>query len=312
MKLNVMITGATGLLGRAVVKQLEQSESYRVLPCGFSRAGIGVHRIDLTQAEAVQQFIATQQPDMIIHCAAERRPDVSEQSPEAALALNVRASSNLAKAAKANGAWLLYISTDYVFDGTKPDYPETAEPSPVNFYGESKWQGERAVLAVDNGFAILRLPILYGAVEQLAESAVLVLLKQLLDSSPQRQDDWAIRSPTSTLDIAGAIEKLLNRQQERADVKGIYHFSALERMTKYQMLQRMAAGLDLSCDHISPVSMPSDNAKRPRDCSLSCQRLADLGIFSQVNFEQGIKQSLANSSNLLIPSSGYSRFFMTD
>lgn len=294
----IMVTGATGLLGRAVVKQLELT-GHEVIATGFSRASERVHKLDLTAPLDVEAFIAREQPQVIVHCAAERRPDVSEQNPQAALALNLTASQALAMAAKANNAWLIYISTDYVFDGTQPKYAEDAATHPVNFYGESKLKGEEIVLDTSADFAVLRLPILYGQVEKLSESAVLVLVNQLIERRAQGVDHWAIRSPTSTADIAQAIDKMIAQHIEHSTVQGIYHFSAIETMTKYQMLLTLGEMLQLSTTHLTPESTPTDNAKRPRDCTLSCTRLAALGICSEINFATGVRQALTQSSGAL-------------
>ncbi|MCL1040118.1 SDR family oxidoreductase [Shewanella marisflavi] len=296
--LKIMITGATGLLGRALIERFS-SEAVTILACGYSRATPDMHRLDLTDKPAVELFIANHKPDVILHCAAERRPDVSERDPQAALALNQAASEHLAQAAKAHDAWLCYISTDYVFDGTAPDYGEEDETHPLNFYGESKRQGELAVLGVSPGFAVLRLPILYGQVESLAESAVLVMLTQLVSQEASTQDNWATRSPTSTLDIANALVAMMTRQQTLGDVSGIYHFTGAERMTKYQMLVKMAKILGLSHQHIAPLSTPNDSAKRPKDCSLSMARLKSLAIKSEIEFELGVKYSLSRSGPAL-------------
>lgn len=294
----IMVTGATGLLGRAVVKQLELT-GHEVVATGFSRASERVHKLDLTAPLAVEAFIAREQPQVIVHCAAERRPDVSEQNPQAALALNLTASQALAMAAKANNAWLIYISTDYVFDGTQPKYAEDAVTHPVNFYGESKLKGEEIVLNTSADFAVLRLPILYGQVEKLSESAVLVLVNQLIERRAQGVDHWAVRSPTSTADIAKAIDKMIGQHIEAPIVQGIYHFSAAETMTKYQMLLTLGEILQLSTAHLTPELTPTDNAKRPRDCTLSCTRLAALGICSEINFATGVRQALTQSSGAL-------------
>lgn len=294
----IMVTGATGLLGRAVVKQLILA-GHQVIATGFSRASEGVHRLDLTVPADVAAFIAREQPQVIVHCAAERRPDVSEQNPQAALALNLTASQALATAAKANQAWLIYISTDYVFDGTHPPYAEAAPTNPVNFYGESKLKGEQVVLKTSGDFAVLRLPILYGQVEQLSESAVLVLIKQLLQTHPQSVDHWAVRSPTSTADIAHGIEQMIAKHAEGIAVQGIYHFSAMATMSKYQMLLTLGDILQLSTAHLTPESTPTDNAKRPRDCSLHSGRLAALGIRSQLDFPTGVRHALAQSGAAL-------------
>ena len=309
----IMVTGATGLLGRALVKHLTEQGEHQLIVCGFSRMNDAGYRLDLTQANQVAEFVALHKPDVIVHCAAERRPDISEQNPQAALALNADATQSLALAAHEHQAWLLYISTDYVFDGTAPQYSEDAVTNPVNFYGESKLQGEQIVLATDPGFAVLRLPILYGDVESLEESAVTVLLKYLAQAATVETgaatittptayiDAWAIRSPTSTQDIAHAIAQMINLQlTSNKDLVGCYHFSAQQTMTKYQMLVQMAQLLNVSHSHVIAVTSATDSAKRPRDCSLSCERLASLGIKSEVPFELGMARVLQHMPKPLL------------
>ncbi|MPY26108.1 dTDP-4-dehydrorhamnose reductase family protein [Shewanella sp. YLB-07] len=295
----IMITGATGLLGRAVKAQIESSQVHQVIATGFSRVQAGIYKLDLTQSERVDEFIGHHQPDVIVHCAAERRPDVSEQDPEAALALNLGATKALAESARKHGTWVIYISTDYVFDGTAPNYAESDKPNPVNFYGESKWLGEQALLETSKGFAVLRLPILYGQVEKVSESAILILLNQLMDKQTQEVDHWAVRSPTSTQDIALAIEKMIELNISKFDLSGIYHFSGKETMSKYQMLLAIGEVLGLDVNHLVPVSEPADSAKRPKDCSLHCDRLALLGISSQVDFKSGVFDALKASTAAL-------------
>ncbi|GIU27910.1 NAD(P)-dependent oxidoreductase [Shewanella schlegeliana] len=290
-----MVTGATGLLGRALIKLLEQNAEHQIIACGYSRCGPNIERLDLTQAPQVSAFVAKHKPDIIVHCAAERRPDISEQDPQAALALNTDATQFLAQVASQQGAWLLYISTDYVFDGSLSPYREDAAPNPANFYGQSKLQGELVVCDAQQGFAILRLPILYGEVESLKESAVMVLLNHLIDTTEQSIDNWAIRSPTSTADVAAAIVKMIVVKQAGESLAGHYHFSAKETMTKYQMLLAMGELLGLATGHLIPVTSPTDSAKRPKDSSLSCERLVSLGIESKVPFRIGFKRALQDS-----------------
>ena len=106
----------------------------------------------------------------------QRFPDKVEADYEAALRINVESSRNIAEACKEVGARMIYISTDYVFDGSHPPYFPDNEPHPLNKYGESKLGGEKAVLAVDDKFLVLRIPVLYGGVTKLNESAVTILL----------------------------------------------------------------------------------------------------------------------------------------
>lgn len=294
---NVMVTGATGLLGRAVVKALAKKHS--VTATGFSRAAEGITRLDLTDVDAVARAVAGIAPKVIVHCAAERRPDVSAQNPDAAKALNLSATQALCQAAKAAGAWLIYISTDYVFDGTEPPYSEDAMPNPVNFYGETKLMGELAVAELLPGAAILRLPILYGQVERLDESAVFVLIEQLLDYHKQGVDDWAVRRPTSTADIARAIDGMLDKHLAGEAISGIYHFSASQAFTKHGMLVALAQILGKDCGHMIAQANPADTARRPKDCTLSCDRLAALGLLHTHSFEEAAAEALCASATAM-------------
>lgn len=151
---------------------------------------------------------------MLVHCAAQRFPDKVDKDPEAARALNVSAARHLAKKAATQGVHMIYISTDYVFPGTRGDAPyETdAAPNPSNLYGQTKLDGERAILeeyakAGKHGSAtVLRVPVLYGRAETPSESAVNVLMDAVWKNQTEgikcKMDHWSIRYPTNTEDVA--------------------------------------------------------------------------------------------------------------
>ncbi|KAF7643074.1 hypothetical protein LDENG_00245520, partial [Lucifuga dentata] len=143
--LTVLVTGATGLLGRAVYREF-QNNGWLVIGTGYRRARPRLLCCDLTDEDAVKMLIHNNKPDVIVHCAAERRPDVVERHTEAAVNLNVHATATLAKEAAAAGVFFLYISSDYVFDGRNPPYGEDDSPNPLNLYGRSKLEGERETL----------------------------------------------------------------------------------------------------------------------------------------------------------------------
>lgn len=145
--------------------------------------------------------------------AAQRFPDKVDKDPEGAKALNVEASRSLARLAAERDILLIYISTDYVFPGTPGDapYEADAEPKPTNLYGQTKFDGERAVLdeyakAGKTGFGTtLRVPVLYGVADKPSDSAVNVLLDIVQQADAEKSkvtmDHWAIRYPTNTEDI---------------------------------------------------------------------------------------------------------------
>lgn len=289
MSKKVLITGASGLLGRAIFREFEGEGSWQVLGLAFSRATEKLKKVDLTNIESVTQVINDFKPSVVIHSAAERRPDVVEKREEDTKNLNVIATRNLCKAAASVGAWVLYISTDYVFDGKNPPYSETAEPSPLNKYGQSKLDGEKATLETSADNSVLRVPILYGEVEYLGESAVTVLFEKVKVTDSQCvMSDYERRYPTSCADVAFVIRELSDNRIKNPNIKGIYHWSSNENMTKYDMAAAMAEAFGWSTDHIKADKNPSGGAPRPFNSHLSCGRLEELGIGKWTLFKDNI------------------------
>uniref|UniRef100_A0A8B9TIJ6 Methionine adenosyltransferase 2 subunit beta n=2 Tax=Anas platyrhynchos TaxID=8839 RepID=A0A8B9TIJ6_ANAPL len=289
----VLITGATGLLGRAVFKEFNQN-NWNAVGCGYRRAQPKFEQINLLDSVAVHEIIRDFQPHVIVHCAAERRPDVVESQPDAASQLNVAASGNLAKEAAGIGAFLIYISTDYVFDGTNPPYKETDIPNPLNLYGKTKLEGEKAVLENNDGAAVLRIPVLYGEVERLEESAVTVMFDKVQFSNKSaNMDHWQQRFPTNVKDVATVCRQLAEKRMLDPSVKGTFHWSGNEQMTKYEMACAIADAFNLPSSHLRPITdCPVMGALRPRNAQLDCSKLEMLGIGQRTPFRAGIKESL--------------------
>lgn len=289
MSKKVLITGASGLLGRAIFREFEGEGSWQVFGLAFSRATEKLKKVDLTNIESVTQVINDFKPSVVIHSAAERRPDVVEKREEDTKNLNVIATRNLCKAAASVGAWVLYISTDYVFDGKNPPYSETAEPTPLNKYGQSKLDGEKATLETSADNSVLRVPLLYGEVEYLGESAVTVLFEKVKVTDSQCvMSDYERRYPTSCADVAFVIRELSDNRIKNPNIKGIYHWSSNENMTKYDMAAAMAEAFGWSTDHIKADKNPSGGAPRPFNSHLSCGRLEELGIGKWTLFKDNI------------------------
>lgn len=204
----VVITGASGLLGKAVYDQMKSFDT--VIATGYTRAVDPLVKLNLLDQAATEDFLKLYNPNVVIHCAAERRPDVSAQNEAQTLALNVDACRKLAKLSNSMGFFLIYISSDYVFDGTNPPYDVDATPNPLNFYGKSKLAGEQAIIGELQNYCILRIPVLYGKVSINAESAVNVLIDVVNDKSKQHiVDDYAPRYPTCTIDVAIVLREIV-------------------------------------------------------------------------------------------------------
>ena len=169
----VLVTGASGLLGRAILKEFTQcQDGWEALGLAYSRAKGNLKKVDLKNKDDVASIVEEFKPNIVIHSAAERRPDIVEKNEEETKMLNVTATRNIAEASSKADAFFLYISTDYVFDGSNPPYKPTDKPNPLNKYGQSKLEGENVTLEFLPRSGVLRVPILYGPVEYIHESAV--------------------------------------------------------------------------------------------------------------------------------------------
>lgn len=291
----VAVLGASGLLGRAVMAELGRDAGLEVIGTAFTRAGTGLVPLDLTDATAVASFFDTWRPDAVVLTAAERRPDVCEQHPERAHALNVGAVQTVAHAARARGCWMVSMSTDYVFDGAQAPYYPDGIPNPLNAYGQGKLDGERALTSITDQACVLRLPLLYGPLEAIGESAATSFIPALQSASAERPaviDDWAIRYPTFTPDVAVVIRQLVERAANAEPVTGIHHWSGDEAMTKYDIACRLAERLGIDPTHIHAQSTPADATPRPYDCHLDSSSLEAIGIGRRTPFAAGLDQVL--------------------
>ncbi|KAF8187004.1 hypothetical protein K438DRAFT_1723090 [Mycena galopus ATCC 62051] len=286
MVLKVIITGASGVLGSALRAAFTASSAAEVLSLAHSRSGDGLTKLDLLNEPEVEKVFRDFKPNWVIHCAAERRPDVAEKDPEGARKLNADVPGHLARLSKALKFTLVYISTgkihtNYVFDGTSPPYPPSARPNPLQLYGHSKLDGELAILGVEGATAVvLRVPVLYGPAPNNSDTAVNILVDVVQDQSGKsyKMDHFATRYPTCTVDIANFLVKLSGYKKP---IPPILHYSGAEPFTKYEMCLVFAQILGLPHGHIIPDAEPPSGAgatTRPRDCKLYTQETEDLGL----------------------------------
>jgi dTDP-4-dehydrorhamnose reductase len=246
----VLVTGAGGMLGREVVRQLHEG-GHEVVACD-RRA------LDITDAARASAVLAAARPDAVLHCAAFTNVDAAEADPDQAIRVNVEGTANVARAAYEIGARFMYVSTDYVFDGesTEPYRPDAAT-NPLGTYGRTKLEGERAALLAEDTL-IARTSWVYGKGGSNFPS-------RLLDLARAGERIRAIvdqRSvPTWVRDTADVMIRLL---EQRAPA-GIYHANSSGSASWYEFACEAVAltGLDVQVDsvRVDELRLP---AARPR------------------------------------------------
>ncbi|MED3897051.1 dTDP-4-dehydrorhamnose reductase [Priestia aryabhattai] len=210
MSQKVLITGANGQLGKELVELFTAK--------GFEVYGFGRDKMDITNQAQVQEVISTLKPNIVLHSAAHTQVDLAESEPDQAFLINAYGTRNVAVAAEAVGAKLVYVSTDYVFDGTTDEpYNEFSPTSPLGVYGKSKLAGEQFVRDLHSNFFIVRTSWVYG---KHGANFVKTMLKLGQERKELSVVADQIGCPTYTLDLAHAILELVDTQKY-----GVYHIS---------------------------------------------------------------------------------------
>jgi dTDP-4-dehydrorhamnose reductase len=246
----VLVTGAKGMLGSDVCQALSSRHRVR---------GVDIDDFDITDLDAVGVALAADPPDVVIHCAAWTDVDGCEREPERAFEQNAGGARNVAGAAAEVGAEVVYVSTDYVFDGEKGEpYTECDAANPLNVYGASKLAGEEAVRSVLPHSFIVRSAWLFGAA---GGNFVAAILKAAAGRDTLRVVGDQFGSPTYTKDLARAMADLIVSGLLSS---GTYHLvnSGVCSWAQLASEALAAAGSSTVVEPISSAEWPSP-ARRP-------------------------------------------------
>ena len=264
--MRIFVTGATGQLGSEMPRAFA---SHEIIP--GSRP-----EFDLTDERSVRRAIEAAEPDIVVHAAAYTDVDGCERDPERAYRANALGTRLVTLAARAVGAALVAVSTDYVFDGTKGEpYLEWDEPNPLSVYGRSKLAGEREALTLHDRCYVVRTSWVYSP---RGRNFVKTMLRLAGERPTLTVVDDERGSPTLAADLADAIAKLVDRS-----VYGIYHFSNAGSCSRFDLAARTISLAGLStrvvptstAEYLSRYPLP---ARRPADSTLQNLAGAALGI----------------------------------
>jgi len=267
----IMVIGGSGLLGSKVlkesIKEFDTIGTYNSHP--FSMKDVDVKQLDIREYKEAE-IIMDQNPDCIVLTAALTNVDGCELNKKDAFELNVKAPSRIAKAAEKFRAKLIYISTDYVFDGTKGLYSENDKPNPINYYGKTKLEGELEVRNNCEDYVICRLSSLYGCnTLTKKQNFATWIIKKLRKGEEVTLFTDQYTTPTFADNTAKAIIEIC-----RVGKRGMYHLASPDCISRFEFGKKLAKIFNLDESLIKPVTSENLNlpARRPRRCCLDVSK----------------------------------------
>lgn len=323
--MKVLVTGVAGQLGHDVMNELSSrgyegvgtdlAPQYSGIQDGSSVTSMPYLSVDITNREMVRKAVKETAPDVIVHCAAWTAVDLAEDEDKAAKvrAVNVDGTKNMADAAAEAGAKIVYLSTDYVFDGTgtRPWEPDDKNYAPLNVYGQTKLDGELAVAGATDRFFIVRIAWVFG---KNGKNFIRTMLDVGKNHSELRIVDDQVGTPTYTLDLASLLVDMIETEKF-----GYYHATNAElpeesggytregTKTGYiswydfaKEIFRQAALLghnEYDSDHLKvmPVSTEEygiSKAKRPFNSRLDKRKLSEQGFASLPDWQDALVRFL--------------------
>ena len=274
----VLVTGSSGMLGIDLVHRLQGA--YDVICTdivGKNNPYCGVKsfiKCDITDEAATINMIESAKPDAIIHTAAWTDVDGCELEPEKAMKINSDGTHNIALGAKKAAALIFYISSDFVFDCEKNDpYKEDDTPNPINVYGVSKFKGESFIRKELDRYFIIRTSWLFG---RYGKNFVDIILDKAERKEGLRVVIDQFGSPTYTVDLCAALEKLLLLGLEQNSPGGAYHFSNSGSCSWYKYATEIIRLANKSATEIVPITSAELDrpAKRPKTSILNTDKYA--------------------------------------
>jgi len=268
----LVITGASGLLGQYVVSEARK-RGYEVAGTYLSGdllLDIEKVRLDIRNREETERMLKSYDPDGVIHTAAMTGVDECERRPDAAWKINVEGTLNVVQTCKNINSPVIYVSTDYVFNGMKESrYKETDIPDPLNIYARTKLEGERITLDASPQNLVCRVSVLYGWNRVSSKkNFVTWVIESLRNGKRISLFEDQKTSPTYAPFCAGLLIDLLFSKKRKCDTtddgRGIYHTSGSECIDRYNFGLKIAEVFDLDDSLISRV--------RSRDLNLPAER----------------------------------------
>ena len=291
--MKVLVTGANGQLGTDLINELK-SRGHEAIATGVQPSESPDFKImDITNAEQVTQVLKETQPEAVIHCAAWTAVDAAEDPANQAKvrAINVDGTQNLATACKAQGIKMLYISTDYVFNGqgTEPWQPDDKNYAPLNVYGQSKLDGELAVANTLSDYFIVRIAWVFG---QNGKNFVETMLNLADTHNELKVVSDQIGTPTYTVDLARLLVDMIE-----TDKYGYYHATNEGGYISWADFAKeifTQAGKDTKVIPVTTAEYGVSQAARPFNSRLDKSKLVEQGFTPLPTWQDALSRYLKN------------------
>lgn len=292
--MKILLTGANGLLGSYLVPELGRF-GHEVMATGIGPCrlqilpvwGNVVYRsLDITDSARVVEVLESFSPEVIIHAAAHTQADFCETHQAACWDVNVTATRFIIESARKLKAFLVYVSTDFVFDGKAGPYRESDMPAPLNYYGCSKRVAEKAVMESGLDWSIARTVLVYGKTGTAARTTIISwAVEKLTKGEKIKVVSDQFRTPTYAGDLAKGLRLIAEKK-----ATGIFHLSGKELMTPYDMALKAAGflGLDRNLVEKADASVFSQPAIRPLKTGFIIDKARKELGYEPITFSEGL------------------------
>ena len=267
--MNVLVTGGTGLIGTPFVRRAINRGHNLFVARHKSHLSMGKSvPLDLLSTQSIESSFKIASPDIVVHLAAITDLEKCESDKEEAKLVNAESCQTIAKLARNHNSFLIYLSTDYVFDGHRGSYAEEDEPNPINWYGRTKFRGEQLIAKYSRDYCIARTSTPFGA-HKTKKTFPLFVVERLRKKLNVQVAIDQFTSPTSTENLANMLMEVLEKR-----LHGIYHLAGRTRASRLQVAEQLARHFDLDESLIEPKRLSEFKwrAKRPKDSSLNTSK----------------------------------------
>ena len=296
MGMKLMIFGGGGFIGGNLARVARQKGWEVYVADNRPRVQAEWQTADISNQESVDKAIAAIAPDAVVNVAAIANVDQAEQNKELAHKVNVDGARYIAESCSRRGARYVFFSSDAVFDGKGSSYTEADEPRPVNFYGRTKMEAEKAVLEACPKAVIVRISLVLGFPVESGNSFFASLMDKLSEGKDVGCPVDEIRTPVDVLTLSECVLELCE-----SDFSGVIHIGATDSISRYDLTRELARRFGFNEDRIIPQTLPkADPGRAPRHKNgiISVAKAQTVLRTRLLSSEEGIQRALLSQKNV--------------